>query len=300
MYILATLRHGIELPALSHRTGRPCRAVKTRELVLDASKGFSIAGMLDRSGRAHLSALRNVISVQRGMIACARGIPFTSPILWVLRRLPCAVDYSTDGSRFAYYSMGVEDDQLMTVGAWADTQGNIIAQMQQVCGLIVPAGDPVIAPFRVLGHLWSNGQFARSASDEIVSFVKGRGVVFVAQVPRSISDHVLEHFGRGWGESWMPGPIDQRSINHARDIERACRIRHKAQDPFDAKLIKQASTRESVDLRAWHVTVPQLKSAQHIWRNGVSRDGTRVDENTPFNHLFVAAGPDSHAHSANR
>jgi hypothetical protein len=34
MLVLATLAKGIELPALSRRTGKLCRAVQTRELVL--------------------------------------------------------------------------------------------------------------------------------------------------------------------------------------------------------------------------------------------------------------------------
>lgn len=297
MNILATLAHGIELPTLSRRTGRPCRTVQTRELVLSDYDGIKIVGILDRRSAVHLSAFREVRSVQRGLIACAREMSSSSPVLKMLSKLPCALDYSTEGSRFNYYSMSV-GDLLDLQGGWADGQGNIVGQLQQVGGLLVPAGDPVIAPFRQVGHLWVNGQFAMASGTAIVSFVQGRGVVFAALVPKAISDQVVEHYTRGWGDAWTPGPIDEDTIIHARNIEAACRIRPKAQDPLDAKLIKKALTKQDVDLSNWRLaTTHRVKFAHQIWRNGVSRDGTQVSENSPIHGLFVSSCPSDKVHA---
>lgn len=275
MLVLATLAKGIELPALSRRTGKLCRAVQTRELVLSINSGsVHLAAVLDREGRLHLSALREVRSVQRGLVACARQIAGSSSTARTLRNLPCAIDFGANGSMFDYFSI-TTDDRLDLEADWADTQGNIVGQVQRICGILVPQGDHAIAPFRQLGHLWSNGQFALSAKSVAVSFIRGLGVVFAAHVPSGISMQAAEHFRRGWGNSWEPDMLDEDTIAYAHSIEKACGIKPRTQLPLDITLITRALKKKEVDLSGWRAGSLSIKFRHHIWRNGVSRDGTR-------------------------
>ena len=49
--ILLTLSHGVVVPALSRRTGAPCRAVQTRWLVVEMNDTLRLVGCRDRKGR---------------------------------------------------------------------------------------------------------------------------------------------------------------------------------------------------------------------------------------------------------
>lgn len=49
--ILLTLSHGVVVPALSRRTGAPCRAVQTRWLVVNIADQVRLVGCRDRKGR---------------------------------------------------------------------------------------------------------------------------------------------------------------------------------------------------------------------------------------------------------
>ena len=171
-YALVTLGKAIVLPGLSRRTGKPCRVVSTRQLVVSIHhEEVALEGCLDPRGHGFRAALRNISTVQRGLIEHAE---FMSPRSHVMRRvldLPTAVDFRIGSPSAVYYSLST-GDSVELIGGWGDAQGNVTVQMLPICGFLVPAEDPVVAPWRQLGHLWPNGQFARPSGAEVVSFVK--------------------------------------------------------------------------------------------------------------------------------
>ena len=59
---LVTLKKPVTLPGLSRRTGKPCRAVTTRQLVV-RREGYQLAveGCLDPRGAPHRTALRIIM-----------------------------------------------------------------------------------------------------------------------------------------------------------------------------------------------------------------------------------------------
>ena len=59
---LLTLSHGIVVPALSRRTGAPCRAVQTRWLVVDIADQVRLVGCRDRKGRVFRTAVRDSVT----------------------------------------------------------------------------------------------------------------------------------------------------------------------------------------------------------------------------------------------
>jgi hypothetical protein len=84
-----------------------------------------------------------------------------------------------------------------------------------------------------------------------------------------------EHFRRGWGTRWEPDMLDEDTIAHAHSIEKACGIKPRTQLPFDITLITRALKKKEVDLSGWRAGNLSIKFHHHVWRNGVSRDGTR-------------------------
>ena len=105
-YALVTLSKAIVLPGLSHRTGKPCRVVSTRQLVVSIRPDeVALEGCLDPRGHGFRAALRDITTVQRGLIEHAE---FMSPRSHVLRRvldLPTALDYGSGSASAAYYSL---------------------------------------------------------------------------------------------------------------------------------------------------------------------------------------------------
>ncbi len=275
-YALVTLSKAIVLPGLSHRTGKPCRVVSTRQLVVSIRPDeVALEGCLDPRGHGFRAALRDITTVQRGLIEHAE---FMSPRSHVLRRvldLPTAVDYGSGSPSAVYYSLST-GDSVELIGGWGDAQGNVTVQMLPICGFLVPTEDPVVAPWRQLGHLWPNGQFARPSGAEVVSFVKQAGVVFAGVMPASIVQDTEERFAQTWGEGWRPGAISEEALGMAEKIAQVSKPRKYV--PVTPEFIRLAAKKPLLHSTGvpWDYAPTTGHPGRKIWRNGLTREGMAV------------------------
>jgi len=276
IYALVTLSKAIVLPGLSRRTGKPCRVVSTRQIVVSIKdETVALEGCLDPRGHGFRVGIRDITTVQRGLIEHAE---FMSPRSQVLRRvldLPTAVDHGSGSASAAYYSLSTQES-VELIGGWGDAQGNVTVQMLPICGFLVPTEDPVVAPWRQLGHLWPNGQFARPSGAEVVSFVKQAGVVFAGVMPTSIVQDTEERFVQTWGAGWRPGAISEEALGMAEDIARVSKPRKYV--PVTSELIRQAAKKPLLNSAGvpWDYAPTTGYPGRKIWRNGLTREGMAV------------------------
>lgn len=272
---LVTFKKPVMLPGLSRRTGKPCRAVNTRQIVV-RREGYQLAveGCLDLRGAPHRTALRIIMKVQRGLVQHAEYLPPSHEIAASLVTLPIGIDTSLADVPSVYYSLATFD-AVELIGGWSDAQGNVTVQMRPVCGFLAPRVDPIVAPWRQLGHLWPNGQFARPGGSEIVSFVRNAGVVLAGFLPAALIRETEERFTRAWGTGWRPERISDSSLRFASKI--AEQYRQRKYLDFTPELLREAAKNEQVrpfgsarDRRC------QPHQPRQTWRNGYSRSGKFV------------------------
>ncbi|MDP2847204.1 MAG: hypothetical protein Q8O35_03300 [Humidesulfovibrio sp.] len=272
---LVTLKKPVVLPGLSHRTGKPCRTVNTRQIVV-RREGYQLAveGCLDLRGAPHRTALRIIMRVQRGLVQHAESLSPSHEIVASLASLPIGIDMSMANVPSAYYSLA-SFDAVELIGGWADTQGNVTVQMRPVCGFLAPRVDPVIAPWRQLGHLWPNGQFARPGGSEIVSFVRNAGVILAGLLPAAVVCETEERFTCAWGTGWRPERISESALSFASKI--ADQYRQRKFVDFTPDLVREAA--KNIPVRpfgaAWDSRCKPTAPRQ-TWRNGYSRAGKLV------------------------
>ncbi|MHC1753753.1 hypothetical protein [Humidesulfovibrio sp.] len=168
---LATLAQAIVLPCLSRRTGKPCRSVITRQLLLgQAEDDIQLTGCLDPQGRVHRTAVRDVLSVQRRLVIFAEPLGGAGRVWQEFEALPPAA-FSLDATGSPYQSVSLGSrDTVELIGAWPSTCGDITAMLRPVCGMLISAADSVLPPFRQIGHLWPHGDFARPSGSLVLSF----------------------------------------------------------------------------------------------------------------------------------
>ena len=289
-FILATLSRSIVLPGLSRRTGEPCRIVSTRQLILtcDHAEGISLVGCLDPRGEVYRVAVRDIVAIQKCLIAYAENLSVDGRVIQTLEALaPASFRYDASGTPYTYCSLGTQDS-VELIGAWPARNGDITAQMLPVCGLLIPVADPLIPPFRQIGHLWSHGDFARPSGSEVVSFVRAPGVMFAARYPLELAARVIVRNVSMWGESWAPGEISEEAKMVAADIMRQCKPRRHT--PLTHDLLRSALERppleDTGDLR--HDYAPTSRAARMIWHNGRTRSGVCLSaDNWAVNKLFI-------------
>lgn len=275
-YALITLSKAIVLPGLSHRTGKPCRVVSTRQLVVSIHhEEVALEGCLDPRGHGFRVGIREIRTVQRGLIEHAE---FMSPRSHVMRRvldLPTGVDYRIGSPSAVYYSLST-GDSVELIGGWGDAQGNVTVQMLPICGFLVPTEDPVVAPWRQLGHLWPNGQFARPSGAEVVSFVRQAGVVFAGIMPSSIVQETEERFAQTWGAGWRPGAISEEALSMAEKIAQVSKPKKNV--PVTPELLRQAAKKPLLHSAGvpWDYAPTNGYPGRKIWRNGLTREGMVV------------------------
>ncbi|MDP3426768.1 MAG: hypothetical protein Q8S17_05265 [Humidesulfovibrio sp.] len=189
--------------------------------------------------------------------------------------LPTAVDYRSGSESASYYSLGTMDS-VELIGGWGDALGNVTVQMLPICGFLAPTEDPVVAPWRQLGHLWPNGQFARPSGAEVVSFVRQAGVVFAGLMPTSIVHETEERFAQTWGAGWRPGAISEEALGMAKDIARVSKPRKYV--PVTSELIRQAAKKPLLHSEGvpWDYAPTTGYPGRKIWRNGLTREGMAV------------------------
>jgi hypothetical protein len=288
-FILATLSRSIVLPGLSRRTGEPCRVVSTRQLILacDHAETISLVGCLDPRGEVFRVAVRDIIAVQKCLIAHAENLPWMvgSSRPWRPWLQPRSV--TTRRNTYTYCSLGAQDS-VELIGAWPSQNGDITAQMLPVCGLLIPVADPLIPPFRQVGHLWPHGDFAKPSGSEVVSFVRAPGVMFAARYPLELAARVIVRNVSMWGESWAPGEISAEAKKTAADITRQFRPRRHT--PLTHDILRSALERppleDAGDLR--HDYAPTSPTARMIWHNGRTRSGVCLSaDNWAVDKLFI-------------
>jgi len=292
VYALATLSRGIVLPGLSRRTGEPCRVVSTRQLVLtwDDDPAIRLAGCLDPRGEVYRVAVRDIIAVQQRLIVQAEVLPADGRMVQTLETFaPASFDYNASATPYTYCSLGTLAS-VDLIGAWPSQHGDITAQMVPICGMLIPATDPLIPPFRQVGHLWANGDFARPSGVEVVSFIRAPGVMFAARYPQELAARVIIRNSRVWGETWMPGDISEETIRHAADIHRQCKPRKHTTLTHDilARALERPPVEDLGDLR--HDYAPTSRTARMIWHNGRTRSGVCLSpDDWAVHKLFITS-----------
>jgi len=292
---LITLAQAIVLPCLSRRTGRPCRAVITRQLLLaEAAGNIHLVGCLDPQGRVHRTAIRDVLSVQRRLVVHAEALGGAGRVWRELDALPpAAFSLDATGSPYQFVSLGSRD-AVELIGAWPSPNGDITAMLRPVCGMLLSAADSVVPPFRQIGHLWPNGDFARPSGSLVLSFARRPGVLFAARYPLELAAKVIVRNRRAWGEAWEPEAPTGENMRSAALM--AGQFKPRQQVPLTCELLREAAQSKPVedmgewwyDCAIWHA------AGWPRWRNGRNRSGILVSNDDPgLRHIFVTTGGES-------
>ena len=295
--ILTTLAQAILLPCLSRRTGRPCRSVITRQLLLGQAKdGINLTGCLDPQGRVHRTAIRDVLSVQRRLIIHAETLGGAGRIWRELEALPPAIlSLDATGSPYQFVSLGSRD-AVELIGAWPSPCGDITAMLRPVCGMLISAADSVVPPFRQIGHLWPHGDFARPSGSLVLSFARRPGVLFAARYPLELAAKVIVRNRRAWGENWEPDAPTEENRSSAALM--AGQHNPRPQVPLTGELLHEAARLNPVEDLGdwWHGCALWHAAGWPRWRNARNRSGVLVSNDDPgLRHLFVTTDGETSA-----
>ena len=276
--ILLTLSHGIVVPALSRRTGAPCRAVQTRWLIVEIDGPVRLVGCRDRNGRVFRTAVRDNVRLQTRSIANARELTQGDAIVRALDEGTAAnFEMDTTGTLFDYRSLRLADG-MDNYGAWPTPNGDVVARLATTHGMLVPSVDPLKPPFRAVGLLWENGDFARNSSSAILSFASSAGVILAAAYPDALAERFVRRNAAAWSD-WLPAAPDEKAHRSATRMEAMFpRREHIAlTQEHVLRFIDKNPGSEALSLKSG----PALDVV--IWKNGVSRSGKRVSAD----HMFL-------------
>lgn len=279
--VLLTLSHGIVVPALSRRTGAPCRAVQTRWLIVEFDGPVRLVGCRDRNGRVFRTAVRDKLRLQTRSIANARELTQGDAIVRALDEGAAAnFDMAATGALFDYRSLRLPDG-MDNYGAWPTSNGDIVARLATMHGMLVPSVDPIKPPFRAVGLLWENGDFARNSSSAILSFASSAGVILAAAYPDALAARFVGRNDAGWAD-WMPEAPGENAHRSAARMEALFPKRtHVELTPEHVlRFIDKNLGSEALSLKPG----PALDTV--IWKNGMSRSGKRVNANNLFLRPF--------------
>lgn len=276
--ILLTLSHGVAVPALSRRTGAPCCAVQTRWLVVDIDDQVRLVGCLDRKGRVFRTAVRDSVRLQTRSIANARELTAGDALVRALDEDAAAnFDMASTGALFDYRSLRLLDG-MDNYGAWPTPSGDIVARLATTHGMLAPSIDPLKPPFRAVGLLWENGDFARNSSSAILSFASSAGVILAASYPDALAERFARRNAAAWPD-WMPEAPGEKAHRSAARMEAMFpKRKHVGLTPdLVLRFLNNNPGSEALSLRQG----PVLNTI--IWKNGVSRSGKRVSAD----HMFL-------------
>jgi hypothetical protein len=275
---LLTLSHGVVVPALSRRTGAPCRTVQTRWLVVEIDEQVRLVGCLDRRGRVFRTAVCDNLRLQTRSIANARELTACDAIV---RALDAAAtpnfDMEATGTLFDYRSLRLADG-MDNYSAWPLTNGDVVARLASTHGMLVPSEDPLKPPFRAAGLLWENGGFGRNSSSAILSFANSAGVILAATYPDALAARFVHRNAAAWAD-WLPAAPDEKAKRSAMRMEAAFPKREHIALTLQhvLRFIDKNPESEALSLKPG----PVLDTV--IWKNGVSRSGKRVSAE----HMFL-------------
>ncbi len=275
---LLTLSHGVVVPALSRRTGATCRAVQTRWLVVDIADQVRLVGCRDRRGRVFRTAVRDNLRLQTRSIANARELTDDDAIVQALEGAATPnFEMEATGTLFDFRTLRLVDG-MDNYSAWPTAGGDVVARLSSTHGMLVPSVDPLKPPFRAVGLLWENGDFARNSSSAILSFVNSAGVILAAAYPDALAERFVRRNAAAW-TNWLPAAPDEQAKRSATRMEAAFPKReHIALTPeLVVRFIHKNPGSEALSLKPR----PALNTV--IWKNGVSRSGKRVSAE----HMFL-------------
>lgn len=287
---LLTLSHGVVVPALSRRTGAPCRAVQTRWLVVDIDAQVRLVGCLDRKGRVFRTTVRDSVRLQTRSIANARELTVGDALVRALDEAAAAnFDMEATGTLFDYRSLRLVDG-MDNYSAWPTAGGDVVARLSSTHGMLVPSEDPLKPPFRPIGLLWENGDFARNSSSAILSFVNAAGVILAAAYPDALASCFVRRNDDAWA-NWMPAAPDEKAKRSAMRMEAAFPKREHIALTREQVLrfLGKNPGSEALSLK------PGSALDVVIWKNGVNRLGKRVSAEhmflRPFFERFMDPAP---------
>jgi len=272
---IITLSQGIVLPVLSRRTGAPCRSLATGELIVRTTDAdVQLVACRDRHGRVFRTAVRDGMRVQTRFLKHGSELGVGDGILREFAKLPEAnFDISADGSPFTFVSMGINDAVAM-LGGWPAADGAITVQMRNISGMLTSVDDPLAGPFREMGLLWPNGDFARPGNDTVISFAGGRGVIFAAAYPAALAAKVVARNASAWGSEWEPAEVRESDRQFAEHIAATLGVRKHA--TLDAKLVGRILAKKAPAFAVLPAFFGDGRKPV-TWRNGFKRDGTPMN-----------------------
>jgi len=276
--ILLTLSHGIVVPALSRHTGAPCRAVQTRWLVVEMNDTLRLVGCRDRKGRVFRTAVRDNLRLQTRSVANARELPAGDALVRALDEAATPnFDMEASGTLFDFRTLRLVDG-MDNYSAWPTAGGDVVARLSSTHGMLVPSEDPLKPPFRPVGLLWENGDFARNSSSAILSFVNSVGVILAAAYPDALATRFVDRNTAAWSD-WMPAAPDEKAKRSAARMEATFPKRqHVALTPeLVLRFIGKHPGSEALSLK------PGPTVHIVIWKNAVTRSGKRVSAD----HMFL-------------
>ena len=287
---LLTLSHGVVVPALSRRNGAPCRTVQTRWLVVEIDAQVRLVGCRDRKGRVFRTAVRDNLRLQARSIANAREVHAGDALVRALDEAATAnFDMEATGTLFDFRTLRLADG-MDNYSAWPLTTGEVVARLSSTHGMLVPSVDPLKPPFRPIGLLWENGDFARNSSSAILSFVNSVGVILAAAYPDALAARFVDRNTAAWTD-WMPAAPDEKAKRSAMRMEAAFPKREHIALTLQhvLRFIDKNPGSEALSLKPG----PVLDTV--IWKNGVSRSGKRVSADhmflRPFFEQFMDPAP---------
>jgi len=285
---LTTLAQAIVLPCLSRRTGKPCRTIITRQLLLGQTEdGIHLMGCLAPEGHVYRTTVRDVLSVQRRLVIYSEALGGAGRVWRELEALPpAAFSLDATGSPYTFVSLGSRD-AVELIGAWPSSCGDITAMLRPVCGMLISAADPVVPPFRQIGHLWPHGDFARPSSSLVLSFARRPGVLFAAKYPLELAAKVIARNRTAWGERWEPDAPTEGNQNSAALM--AGQYKPRPHVPLTAELLRDAAKSKPVEDIGdwWHDCALWHAAGFPRWSNGRNRSGVLVSNDDPgLRHLF--------------
>ncbi len=274
---LITINKDIVIPVLSRRTGAPCRVVETHSLVVDANgPDVRLIACRDGGGQVFHTAVRDNVRLQERTIVNAREIEPKDIVEALLLDISePRFDFGMGTTGFDYRSVRLAD-AMHGISAWPFGNGDITVRMGTSCGMLVPASDPLIPPFRNIGVLWENGDFARNASSGIISFAGSAGVVFAAAYPDELATCFVWRNKSMWAD-WLPeAPGESMKLSAARMAEAFPKRGHVLLTP--ALIAKHMNKKPESERRPFEMGASR---APVLWKNGLDRFGKPFNSNDP-------------------
>jgi hypothetical protein len=286
--VLATVSQALVFPCVSRKSGRLCRAVPTRQLILDESAPhITLVACIDRRGNIHRTAVRDVMSMRAGLLAHAERLWGNSPIVTRLSKLP-EPTFSLDGTGtpYAYLSLNPREAAELA-GGWPMRSGFVTAQLVAAAGVLAHVDSPLALPLPLVGVLWSHGDFARPAASHITALPPRSGFLLQAKLPLDLAARVITRNRMAWGEKWEPAPLSEAQARPYRALNMA-RVGD-TRVPLTRELMREAMSHKHIaDLGTWWHEC-ECRSLRHgkRWRSDEHRSSTKVmPEDWSFAHLF--------------